>query len=75
MLGVAEHIVAAMMADFDPAHLEDRYRTAVVSMLKTKQVVAPPRAGPAVPSRQNVIDLMEVLQRSLTVKQPASRRQ
>jgi non-homologous end joining protein Ku len=74
MLGVAEHIVAAMMATFDPAYLEDRYRTALVSMLKTKQAVVPPRAGPAVPSRKNVIDLMEVLQRSLAVEQPASRK-
>jgi len=74
MLGVAEHIVAAMLANFDPAYLEDRYRTALVSMLKTKQPVVPSRAGPAVPSRKNVIDLMEVLQRSLAVKQPASRK-
>jgi DNA end-binding protein Ku len=74
MLGVAEHIVAAMMANFDPAYLEDRYRTALVSMLKTKKPVVPPRAGPAIPSRKNVIDLMEVLQRSLAVKQPASRK-
>jgi DNA end-binding protein Ku len=74
MLGVAEHIVAAMMADFDPAYLEDRYRTALVSMLKTKRVVAPPRAGSTVPSRKNVIDLMDVLQRSLTVKRPGSRK-
>jgi DNA end-binding protein Ku len=74
MLGVAEHIVAAMMDNFDPTYLEDRYRTALVSMLKTKQAVVPPRAGPAVPSRKNVIDLMEVLQRSLAVKQPSSRK-
>jgi hypothetical protein len=58
-----------MIANFDPVYLEDRYRTALISMLETKEAVIPPRAVPAVLSRRNVINLMEVLQRSLAAEQ------
>ena len=73
MLEVAQHIVDTKTADFDAAFLEDRYRTTLLSMLNAKQAVAPPRTAPAVLSRKNVINLMEVLQRSLAAERPLSK--
>jgi non-homologous end joining protein Ku len=72
MQELAEHIVETRLAQFDPTYLEDRYRTAVMSMLRHKAQL-PHRAGAVMPSRENVIDLMEVLQRSLTAEQSAPR--
>jgi DNA end-binding protein Ku len=72
MLRIAEHIVEMKLEDFDPAYLEDRYRTVLVSMLKEKSVTMPPRAKPAAPSQKNVIDLMAMLKKSLQVERPAS---
>jgi Ku protein len=72
MLSIAEHIVELKLEDFDPAYLEDRYRTVLVSMLKEKSATMPPRANPAAPSQKNVIDLMAMLKKSLQVERPAS---
>ena len=72
MLSIAEHIVDIKLKDFDPACLEDRYRTVLVSMLKEKSATMPPRAKPAAPSQKNVIDLMAMLKKSLQVERPAS---
>jgi non-homologous end joining protein Ku len=72
MRGLAEHIVDTKLADFDPAHLEDRYRTKLVSMLREKHATIPPRAAPAVPSPKNVINLMDMLQRSLAAERSSS---
>jgi non-homologous end joining protein Ku len=70
MLRVAEHIVQTKMLDFDPAFLEDRYRTVLLSKLKEKRAEVPKKALPAAPSAQNVISLMDVLKRSLAAEQP-----
>ena len=70
MVELAEHIVDVKLADFDPSLLEDRYRTSVVSMLRQKKAELPARATPSVPSRKNVVDLMEILQRSIAAEQP-----
>jgi non-homologous end joining protein Ku len=70
MLDVAEHLLRSKTADFDPAFLEDRYRTALVSMLKEKQAELPRKASPAMPSPQNVINLMDALKRSLESERP-----
>ncbi len=69
MLGIAERILEAMKSDFDPARLEDRYRTALVAMLRKKRPQAPKASRSALPSRENVINLMDVLRRSLAAKQ------
>ena len=69
MLRVAEHILETKRADFNPAFLEDRYRTVLVSMLKNKQAKFVPQRV-ARPSRENVIDLMDVLKRSLDAERP-----
>jgi DNA end-binding protein Ku len=73
MLGIAERIVEAMKADFDPAHLHDRYQTALMTMLQEKQQNVPRAAGRAMPSRENVVNLMDVLRRSLAAEQPTAR--
>jgi non-homologous end joining protein Ku len=74
MLRVAEHIVETKMSDFDPAFLEDRYRTVLISKLKEKRAELPKKAVTAAPSAQNVISLMDVLKRSLAAEQPVARK-
>jgi DNA end-binding protein Ku len=73
MLEVAKHILKSKTADFDSAFLEDRYRTALASMLREKQARLPKPATPSPPSPppQNVINLMDVLKRSLATEQPS----
>jgi Ku protein len=73
LLRVAEHIVETKMSDFDPAFLEDRYRTALISKLKEKRAELPKKAVVATPQAQNVISLMDVLKRSLAIEQPVPR--
>jgi non-homologous end joining protein Ku len=70
MIQVAEHILDLKTADFDPALLEDRYRTVLVSMLRKKQAELPQEARAVAPSRQNVINLMDALKRSLETERP-----
>jgi DNA end-binding protein Ku len=71
MLEVAKHILKTKTANFDPAFLEDRYRTALASMLREKQARLPKAATPSPPPPQNVINLMDVLKRSLAAEQPS----
>lgn len=72
MVEVAAHIIRAKAADFDPALLEDRYRTVLASMLKEKHGDRPKKIGTATPSRQNVIDLMAALKHSLSQERTAA---
>jgi DNA end-binding protein Ku len=73
MLDVAKHILKTKTADFDPAFLEDRYRTAVAAMLREKQTQVPILTTPSpTPTPQNVINLMDVLKRSLAAQQTSS---
>jgi DNA end-binding protein Ku len=71
MLQIAEHIMQAKMVDFDPAILEDRYRTALVEILRTKKREMPLAEGPVQPPSQNVINLMDALRRSMDSERPA----
>jgi Ku protein len=68
MLELAEHILATKAADFDPAFLEDRYRTVLVEMLRGRQADEPRMS--AAPSRDNVVNLMDALKRSLAAERP-----
>jgi non-homologous end joining protein Ku len=71
MLQVAEHIVETKTGDFDLALLEDRYRSVLVSMLKEKQSKqAPATSIPKKPATSNVLNLMDVLKRSLAAENP-----
>jgi DNA end-binding protein Ku len=73
MLRVAQHIVETKMSDFNPAFLEDRFRTVLISKLKEKHAQLPRETVAAAPSAQNVISLMDVLKRSLAAEQPVAR--
>jgi DNA end-binding protein Ku len=72
LLRVAEHIVKVKISDFDPAFLEDRYRTVLISKLKQKHSELS-KKGPARPPPENVINLMDILKRSLAVERPTVR--
>ncbi len=72
MLEVAGQIVDTKTADFDVAWLEDRYRTALVSLLQEKKAKVSTRVPRHVPTRDNVVTLMDILRRSLASAQPAA---
>jgi DNA end-binding protein Ku len=79
LLRLAEHIIDTKTAEFDPTWLEDRYRTALVSMLREKKrAQAPTKPASTKPSQRNVVSLMEALRRSLgaegSAKKPGTRR-
>ena len=67
---LAEHIIDTKSGDFDPAMLEDHYSATLVHILRKKQAKMPAAAGPVTPSRENVVDLMEALKRSIAVAPP-----
>lgn len=73
MLNITEHILDTKREEFDPVYLEDRYRTVLVEKLREKQAQLPTRTVAAAPSRQNVINLMDALKRSLAAERPAPR--
>jgi DNA end-binding protein Ku len=73
MMRVAEHIVETKTSDFDPAYLEDRYRTVLISKLKEKHAELPRNIVAARPAPENVINLMDVLRRSLAAERPNAR--
>jgi DNA end-binding protein Ku len=64
MIEIAEKIIAQQEAEFDPAQFRDRYEDALRKLIEAKTkghrtVEAPP------PEKDNVIDLMEALKKSL----------
>jgi DNA end-binding protein Ku len=73
MLRIAEHIVETKTSDFDPAYLEDRYRTVLISKLKEKHAELPRNIVAVSPPPENVINLMDVLRRSLAAERPTAR--
>jgi len=76
MLEVAKHILQSKTADFDPSLLEDRYRSALASMLREKQTARLSKATTSSPPPppENVINLMEALKRSLATENPSAGR-
>jgi non-homologous end joining protein Ku len=72
MLRIAEHILQTKTADFDPAFLEDRYRTVLVEMLRSRQAELPTTTSAPPPSPENVINLMDALKRSLAADRLAA---
>jgi DNA end-binding protein Ku len=65
LIEVAERIIDAKKGTFDPALLEDRYRTVLVEALKAKTPKVQAKAGGSLPSTKKVIDLMAMLKRSV----------
>jgi DNA end-binding protein Ku len=75
MVRLTEHILEKKQESFDPAYLEDRYRTVLVEKLREKQAKLPlVDTAPSKPSSKNVINLMDVLRRSLAVEKPSERK-
>jgi Ku protein len=78
MMKLAQHIIGTKSAEFDPSMLTDHYRNAVVRILRKKHAQRPaPRTAPVKPSRENVVNLMDALRRSIAAEhhtRPAPRR-
>ena len=70
MMKLAQHIIETKCADFDPAMLEDHYRNALVRILRKKQAKLPAPPEPVTASRENVINLMDALRRSIAAELP-----
>ena len=70
MLQITKHILDTKTEDFDPAYLEDRYRTVLVEKLREKHAERPRSRIASAPSRENVVNLMDVLKRSLAAERP-----
>jgi DNA end-binding protein Ku len=70
MVELAQHIIETKSADFDPAMLEDHYRNALVRILSKKQAKIPAPPEPVTASRENVINLMDALRRSIAAELP-----
>jgi Ku protein len=77
MMKLAQHIIRTKSVEFDPSMLEDHYRAALVRILQKKQAKRhpPPPPPAAAPSRENVINLMDALRRSIPAESPSSRPQ
>jgi DNA end-binding protein Ku len=73
MVKLAQHIIETKSADFDPTMLEDHYRNALVRILRKKQAKMPAPPAPIAPSRENVINLMDALKRSIAAEFPAKK--
>jgi len=73
MMKLAQHIIEAKSAAFDPAMLEDHYRNALVRILRKKQAKMPASSPPLEPSREKVIKLMDALRRSIAAEPPVKR--
>ncbi|MBO4226849.1 hypothetical protein GRB70_31160 [Bradyrhizobium neotropicale] len=71
MMTLAQHTIRSKSADFDPAMLEDHYRRALVRILSRKQAKRPAPPPAVKPSRENVVNLMDALRRSLAAERPA----
>jgi Ku protein len=71
MMKLAQHIIQTKSDDFDPAMLENHYRTALMRILRKKQAKRPAQRALAVkPSRENVVSLMDELRRSIAAERP-----
>jgi len=73
---LAQHIVRSKATKFDPALLEDHYRVALMRILQRKQRNRGTPAAVVAPSREDVVNLMDALRRSIAVQRkrpPANR--
>jgi DNA end-binding protein Ku len=74
MKELAEVIIDRKAAHFDPAKFEDRYENAVIDLLKTKEAGLPAPAQKPEPRPHNVINIMDVLRRSIEAEKAAPSR-
>ena len=68
---LAVHILETKRADFAPANFEDRYETALVAMLHSKQAGMPIKAEASAARPANVVNLLDALRRSIAAEKPA----
>jgi DNA end-binding protein Ku len=71
MRDLAGHIIDTKASNFDPSKFEDRYETAVVELIRSKQAGQPAKV-PVSPRPSNVVNLMDALRRSIDAEAPAS---
>jgi DNA end-binding protein Ku len=72
MMKLAQHIIRTKSDKFDPAMLQDHYRTALVRILSKKEAKRPgQQAADVKPARENVVSLMDALRRSIAAERPA----
>jgi DNA end-binding protein Ku len=71
MMKLAQHIIRTKSDKFDPAMLEDHYRSALERILRKKQAKRPAHAPAVKPSRENVVNLMDALRRSIAAERPS----
>jgi DNA end-binding protein Ku len=63
---VAKLLIDSMAGTFEPEKFEDRYRGELMTLIEAKAAGTPLAAGiPAPPMRDNVVNLMDILQKSL----------
>jgi Ku protein len=72
MIELASHILDSKAAHFDPSKFKDEYETALKSLVKRKAAGKPVKVAEPEEKPDNVISLMEALQRSLKGKGKAS---
>lgn len=65
MVDLAAHILDTKAAHFDPKNFKDEYETALKSLIKNKAAGKPIKMPERVEKSDNVISLMDALQRSL----------
>src|SRR5690606_10662262 len=71
-LELAQKLIEQKVRPFDPKEFEDRYETALMSMIREKLKGHKPIIASA-PERGNVINLMDALKASLGEAKPAAR--
>jgi DNA end-binding protein Ku len=72
MMKLAQHIIRLKAAKFDPSMLEDHYRAALMRILQKKRNHRTVPAPVGAPSRENVVNLMDALRRSIAAQQKGS---
>jgi DNA end-binding protein Ku len=73
MRQLAAHILETKAGHFDPSTFEDRYETALIELLKTKQAGLPAPKEVAKKPAARVINLMDALRRSVASESAASK--
>ena len=73
MMKLAQRIIRTKAAEFDPDMLEDHYRTSLVRILSEKLGKRAAPAPIATPSRENVINLIDALKRSIAAQDIAKK--
>jgi len=71
MMKLAQHIIRAKSAEFNPSMLDDHYRSALVRILRKKQAKRPAHVTAVKPPQENVVNLMDALRRSIAAERPA----